>query len=148
MTGQLTFSRNAAQAEAAKLPETAAQARLNAICHYPAPVTDYFRSMVRWINKITADPESFSSAALTERDYALGPEIAELKRLTDNPPSDWTGETWTSHYVRLTKLEGQRAAIVWVLSLRSKQARRGGSGSGRGSKRSISTEVVGRDPFR
>lgn len=126
------------------------QARLDLIWNQ---TPTYHRSFVRWIGRMTRDPNLYPPAEIVARRYDLGAEIASLKKQVVSPPETMPAADWISLKEQLSKLEGQAAAIEWVLE-RQRQARTGtparrsGSpSSAPGSTASITTAATERDPF-
>jgi hypothetical protein len=80
---------------------------------------------VQWVNRINYDP-TYTSEALLERAYVLGPKIAELKKTVRQPEESMAPAAWEALSEKLQRLEAQMRAITDVLGEREKRARREG----------------------
>lgn len=137
MKQNLSWTRGGTPAAPSRQERSLSQTRLDRICHYPAARGTYFRSFVRWLGRLNADPGTYSTTELKRRSEQIGGEIARLEKLVRDPPPEMTGAEWEKAEDRLQFLWGQQKAIEETL--RGRSFHRRGNGSGNGSSPSTPT---------
>jgi hypothetical protein len=98
----------------ARWKQRLSQARLDRIVN---PLEDWLKASFEWQQKFRNRKE-WPTASIRERVEDLEESIPELQQLLENPPREWTPETWKARHSRLNRWKAQKKAALSELELR------------------------------